>query len=643
MPVYLTPGVYRQPRRTEQRDIRLVRTDVAGFAGFAERGPLPSPTATLTEAAGAAVRLTSWNEFLATFGGFMVYSYLAYAVRAFFENGGRTCYVVRVASLKPQRSAQGPRKAFYTLPSTPSHPIDTPILVAKVKAGDSTLTILTGNLRNTGEIMGGNLVEISGAGATESLMVVERQNNVIRLAQKLKHDYAEGTALSKHEAGFVATATSEGAWGNRINLEITPLMFGDAAREFALRVTLARGRDPSQPIGEEFYNHLSVVKGPFYAPDRVNNFSDLITLSVPEPLVNIVDSSRTAPPLFVKSGPLASGVIRLQGGQDGLSEVSLEDFIGGSDDFRGLRLLEEIDEVSILCVPDAVFERPAALLVSKPPSADPCAKVSSEKEPPSIDPASIYSAMIDQCERLRDRVAILDYPQNQKTPRDLKNWRNQFSTRFGAIYYPWLKVPDPLEIEGPTRRLPAAGHVAGVYAWIDNQFGVDRPPANVALDFATDVVEALGDLDQQELNPHGINVIRPFPGRGIRVWGARSLAGSDDPNWEFIHVRRLMSMIEESVDKSMKWAVFEPNDFALRQTLAHSLSVFLEAIWRQGGLKGARPSDGFYVKCDETNNPSAVVEAGQIICEIGVAVAAPMEFLIFEIRQEPDGFSVNET
>ena len=94
-------------------------------------------------------------------------------------------------------------------------------------------------------------------------------------------------------------------------------------------------------------------------------------------------------------------------------------------------------------------------------------------------------------------------------------------------------------------------------------------------------------------------------------------------------------MIEESVDKSMQWAVFEPNNEALRRTLVHSLSVFLEVIWRQGGLKGDRPDQGFYVKCDEANNPTAIVDAGQVVCEVGVAIAAPMEFLVFEIRQMP--------
>jgi phage tail sheath protein FI len=182
-----------------------------------------------------------------------------------------------------------------------------------------------------------------------------------------------------------------------------------------------------------------------------------------------------------------------------------------------------------------------------------------------------------------------------------------------------------------------------VYARIDNQFGVHRPPANAELKFVTDVSEEISGVQQEYLNPYGINAIRAFPGRGIRIWGARSLADTQrDRDWRFIHVRRLMSMIEESIDDSMQWAVFEPNDETLRRTLVHSLSVFLEAIWRQGGLKGAVSAEGFYVKCDETNNPQAVIDRGQLICEVGIAVAAPMEFIIFEVRQQPGGAQIVE-
>jgi phage tail sheath protein FI len=658
MPVYVTPGVYLQPQPAQSDDIRLVRTDVAGFVGFTERGPLPPPdAATPDDAVGAAVRLTSWAEFLTTFGGFVPYGYLAYAVRGFFDNGGTTCYVVRVAGLKPSAGIPVPREASYPLPGSQNSFAG--LLGAAGKSGDSVLQISENSVRQADRIQTGDLIEIDSDGVTEVSLVIARTKDTITLAQQLAGAHPQGTILAKYEPALVVTALSAGSWGNRLKLTVTPLTAGQRVEEFALRVTLMPGPDPTAPLEEEYYSHLSVLQGPFFALNRVNNVSNLITLS------SLTLPFENMPPLFVGAGPLApvqtplnivssTAAVLLQGGEDGLAGLTNDDFTGGPDDLRGLRILQEIDEVAILCAPDAVYEREAGLPTPALPVADPCASPPvTPQSPPfeqaesvtisTLDSVVIYRAMINQCEQLRDRVAILDYPQSKKNPGDLKNWKNPFITRFGAIYYPWLKVPDDLGLEGASRLVPAAGHVAGMYASIDNQFGVARPPANAQLVFANDVADDVTDLAQQSLNPFGINAIRSFQGRGIRVWGARSLAGINDADWRFIHARRLMSMIEKSVAISTRWAVFEPNDFSLRSTLVHSLTVFLTAIWRTGGLQGARPSDGFYVKCDETNNPPAVVDAGQLICEVGIAVAAPMEFIVFEIHQDPAGSSVSES
>jgi phage tail sheath protein FI len=148
------------------------------------------------------------------------------------------------------------------------------------------------------------------------------------------------------------------------------------------------------------------------------------------------------------------------------------------------------------------------------------------------------------------------------------------------------------------------------------------------------------------LNEQGINVLRAFPGRGIRVWGARSLAASpsygSQEEWWYIHVRRTLSMIEDSVEKSMQWTVFQPNDANLRRTLTHALTVFPERLWLTGGLKRAKAGEAFYVKCDDTNNPRSQVDPGRLLCEVGVAIAAPMEFLTFLVRRLPDGTAVVE-
>jgi phage tail sheath protein FI len=655
MAVYATPGVYLQPQPAQPADIRLVRTDVAGFVGFTERGPLPPPDTTPDVAVQAAVRLTSWAGFLATFGGFIPYSYLAYAVRGFFDTGGTTCYVVRVAGLRPGIGFPPPRAASYPLPGY--YNSFAGLLERTAEPGDSVLRISDNSVVSTDRFGIGDLVEIESNGVTETSVVIARMDNAITLSQPLAAAHAEGTILAKYAPALVVTAISPGSWGNRLKLSATPLTMGQTVEEFALRVTLLPGPDPTALVEEEFYGHLSLTQGPFFALDHVNNFSNLIRVSFPEP----ADEIR---PLLAGTGPIANvqtplnivaaPAVLLQGGEDGLTGLTVDDFIGGTNDFRGLRILQEVDEVAMLCAPDAVYESPATLLTPAPPPTDPCASppqaiesppVGQPEQPtvPAVDPAKIYNGMIAQCELLRDRVAILDFPQNAKNLSALQKWKNRFVTRFGAIYYPWLEVPDDLELEGPSRLVPATGHVAGLYASIDNQFGVSRPPANAQLAFVNDVADDVTDLAQQSLNPIGINAIRAFQGRGIRVWGARSLAGPNDSDWQFIHVRRLMSMIEKSVAISTRWAVFESNDIALRSTLVHSLTVFLTAIWRTGGLQGAQPSEGFYVKCDASNNPQAVIDAGRLICEVGIAVAAPMEFIVFEIHQDPAGSSVNES
>ena len=645
MPVYLAPGIYSRVQ-PQERDIRLLRTDVAGFAGFAEQGPLPSFGNEQVDPKTLVVRLTSWKAFTSIFGGFIPYGYLAYAVRAFFENGGTTCYVVRVAATHHSDPLKRPRAASFVLPGE-GEPQEVTELAEDVVEGQTDLVV-----DDISGLAAGDTVAIVGDGVVEFAMVIALLDyKKVQIGRKTKIKHFKGTKVLKFSPAVSVTATSSGNWGNRIKLSVTPLEAKSVIEQFDLRVTMEPSLDASRLL-EESYRNLSLIektsnneRNPKYAPDIINNNSQLIRLEVKQPR------------LLVRNGPLASGPVLLEGGRDGLNGVAPQDFTGGLSDLRGLRLLEEIDEVAILCAPDAVFATPPTLPERPVRRQDPCGpyQLPADPEPVqedataiphTLDAVTIYRSMIDQCERLHDRVAILDFPvtlTTKETPvQALINWRNQFTTRFGAIYYPWLKVPDPLRVEGLSRFIPPSGHVAGVYARIDNQFGVQRPPANVAMEFVTDVVDEVTALRQEELNPEGINALRPFPGRGIRVWGARSLAGKEDWDWIFIHARRLMSMIEESVENSMQWAVFEPNDYALRRTLIHSLSVLLEAIWRTGGLKGAVPSEGFYVKCDETNNSPAVVEAGRLICEVGVAVAAPMEFLVFEIRQGTGGTKITE-
>ncbi len=664
MSVYLTPGTYLRPQPPERKDVRLVRTDVAAFIGFAERGPLPEPGMSIgskIKAEDLALRLTSWKDFTIHFGGFIPYGSLAYAVRAFFDNGGTTCYVLRVAAISGRFTgfASGPvmpdppRTASFALPN--AAPRSVARLAQAVGKGENKLVLDAAD-----RVQIGDLLAIASEGVTEFSMVIGSDGTSVLLSRNTRSPHAKGDVVYQYPAALTLKAISPGNWGNRIRLDITPLKEGPLVDEFSLRVTVEPGYYKPETRQEELYKRLTLNKDDkanarFYAPDVLNQTSQFIRIDVPNP-----DEGR----FFVgdrfagtlTGGPVKAGPIYLQGGRDGLNGITALDFTGGFDQFWGLRILEEIDEIAILCAPDAVFEAPPALPRKTPASHDPCKAPPPETEkadplaedptaiPSALDQAAVFNiqqTMLDQCERLRDRVAILDPPAALK-PKQVVQWRNNFRNRFGALYYPWLKVPDAPGQNDLSRQVPPSGHVAGIYARIDNQFGVHRPPANAPLEFINDVAEEITAVVQEELNPFDVNAIRSFNGRGIRIWGARSLAERIDTDWRFIHARRLMSMIEESVYKSMQWAVFEPNDFALRRTLVHSLSVFLEQIWRQGGLKGALTSEAFFVKCDEANNPPSVIDAGQIVCQVGVAVAAPMEFIVFEIRRGPTGSQVTE-
>ena len=188
--------------------------------------------------------------------------------------------------------------------------------------------------------------------------------------------------------------------------------------------------------------------------------------------------------------------------------------------------------------------------------------------------------------------------------------------------------------------VPPSGHMAGIWARSDATRGVHKAPANEvvrgAIELETNITRSEHDL----LNPNGINAIRSFPGRGIRVWGARTL--SSDPAWRYINVRRLFNYLEESILGGTQWVVFEPNDYDLWQRIRRTISAFLVRQWRDGALFGATPGEAFYVKCDDETNPPEFIDAGQVTCEIGVAPVKPAEFVVFRLAQFSGGAALTE-
>lgn len=295
-----------------------------------------------------------------------------------------------------------------------------------------------------------------------------------------------------------------------------------------------------------------------------------------------------------------------------IPDVVSSNFQGDVVERSGIEGLEALEGVTMVCVPDLMMPMPDQKLDLEMVKA-------------------VQTMMIGHCERMGDRVAILDAPRN-KRPQDINKWRMDiagYDSSYAALYYPWIKVQDP--ILNKAIDIPPCGHIAGIWARNDNTRGVHKAPANEIVQGAVGLDYETSKGEQDVLNPNGVNCIRVFSGRGIRVWGARTL--TSDPAWRYINVRRLFNFIEASIERGTQWVVFEPNDSTLWSKVTRDISSFLRTVWLSGALFGNTPEQAFYVKCDEELNPPAIRDLGQLIVEIGLAPVKPAEFVIFRISQ----------
>jgi phage tail sheath protein FI len=262
---------------------------------------------------------------------------------------------------------------------------------------------------------------------------------------------------------------------------------------------------------------------------------------------------------------------------------------------------------------------------------------------PQVVPG-LAGALITHCETLKDRFTIIDASQSSATITDIDPRSTTMEpnaagdTKYAAFYYPWIKVIDPEA--GLQRKVPPGGHVAGIYARSDTERGVHKAPANETVRGVVDLEFQITKGEHDILNPRGVNVIRAFPGRGIRVWGARTL--SSNTLWKYINVRRLFIFLEGSIEEGTQWVVFEPNAPRLWARVRAGLTEFLTRVWKDGALFGNTAEEAFFVKCDETTMTQADIDNGRLICIIGVAPVKPAEFVIFRIAQWRGGSSVTE-
>ncbi len=291
-------------------------------------------------------------------------------------------------------------------------------------------------------------------------------------------------------------------------------------------------------------------------------------------------------------------------------KVDLGQLKGDAAQRTGVAGLEAIDEVTLVACPDIVAAYQSGAATEE-------------------DVKTAQLAIINHCEMMMDRFAILDCPVGM-TVQEMIGWRKDrmnFDSKYAALYYPWVKVDGKL--------VPPSGHMAGIYARVDAERGVHKAPANEIVRGAIGLERNVSRNEQDFLNPIGVNCIRSFPGQGIRVWGARTL--SSDAQWRYINVRRLFNNIEESILQSTNWIVFEPNDEILWRQIRRDISAYLTVQWRAGALFGNTATESFYVKCDEETNPQELRDLGYCIVEVGMAPVKPAEFVVFRISQMRDG------
>jgi hypothetical protein len=307
---------------------------------------------------------------------------------------------------------------------------------------------------------------------------------------------------------------------------------------------------------------------------------------------------------------------------------------GGGKDPAGLQIFERYEEIAIVAAPgrsDAVS----------------------------------HTALLDHCERMQTCIAILDPPEEVsniddltqvataplpkgKKPADAADTppkgeraglRPRTSDRgFGAFYFPYITVRDPLA-PGNLVNVPPSGHIAGIYARSDATRGVHKAPANEVIRGALNLTYRVNREEQAALNVAGVNCVRFFPQQGIVVWGARTVADSAS-EWKYVPVRRLFTMVENSIGRSTRWVVFEPNDYTLWKAIRRDVGAFLRLLWRDGALMGKTPEEAFFVKCDDETNPPEVIDAGMVVTVIGLAPVKPAEFVVFRIGQYAGGTEI---
>ena len=642
------PGVYIE-EFAPGAPIQGVGTSTAAFIGPTLAGPMDEPR-----------RITSWDQFLATFGALPAPGFwLWYAVRGFFDNGGTDCYVVRASNGAQATFEANDRSGNPTLRVRATHPgssgnaitirIDANnALQTEVYRPDGSYTIVDGrtltltDADEAAQFKPGDVVDL-GAGPSVAIARVSGNrvvlagsapgapgaNGTIRLADLppgatslrivAPSTPLAGDTLVRGTLLTINGATTDSQYVETVQRETVPNTDGTIRIGFRRPLQTAISLDPTsatttveseafdltigQGGGTTVYRGLSMDAG--HPRFIITALADdaLVDAELVEPAPAVAPPANL--PDDIPATPLANGA------DEDLLNLQDSDFIDALDQ------LSAIDAVNLVAVPDAAQR------------------------------IGVQQAVIAHCEGLQDRFGVLDSdPALDPFDDDgIPGQRNGLDSARGyaALYYPWLRAA-PVG-GGPPILMPPSGHVCGIMARTDQTRGVHKAPAGMeaTINGAVGVQRRLADDEHGILNrDSSVNVIRVFRSGGRPVvWGARTTA--TDRNWQYVSIRRLFLFLEESIAEGIAWAVFEPNNLQLWQKLRRSISEFLTRVWRDGALFGATPEDAFYVRIDDVLNPFSEQALGRLNLEIGVRPTYPAEFIVVRIGIWPGGSEVTET
>lgn len=636
MPEYLAPGVFVEEIDSGSKPIEGVGVNTAAFIGYAKSGEFNKPTF-----------ITNWTQFCSNFGeeenaitfGLVKELGLSVGEVRSAKKASRKSWM-EFASIAVQKAITEKRAAVKSFSEfLKKHEIpqsSTPYLEGAYLANS-----VRGFYDN-----GGGRAYIIRVARPEDMEALAFEPEPAAAAKAQKADLAAVPA--QITAGpLLLTAQKPGTVGNDIKVEVEHVGEGG---EFRVKVSQGDASESFPGTAKDKPLTLESVS------DTINKGSRLVRMEVAK---DVATATRPEARVFVLAGgseavtetqlAKSSGTTALTAKSplsNGLANLRPNDFIGDEAQRTGIGGLFPIDGIQMIVAPDlmaGVWQREKISGVTGEAVVGPEVLVLDDKRRQAILDAQC--ALVAHCERMGNRMAILD-PLPGLSPQEVNTvtMDTPYNCDNGqaALYYPWIRTVDPLN-KGSQMCVPPSGHIAGVYARVGTERGVHKAPANEALVGAVALETDITKGEQELLNPNGINCIRAFPGMGIRVWGARTLATVSNPSFKYVNVRRLFNYLKDSLDRGMQWVVFEPNDLDLWGRVRRNINAFLYTEWMEGKLFGASPAEAFYVKCDGETNPQEMIDLGRLYVEIGINPVKPAEFVILRMGQWSGGSSASES